>query len=71
MAKATKKTAENRVEILTVWCFCLQDQEMICKTPPATNGYRKFYCSVCRSTLWLSPKAFEQADEDGKIMQAD
>lgn len=67
-----KKTpTPERAEVLSVPCLCIEDQEMVCKTQPAQNGYRKFYCSSCRSTLWLSPVAFTQADADQKIMQAD
>lgn len=65
-----KKPTPERLEVLSVPCLCDEEQEMMNKTPPAQNGYRKFYCASCRSTLWLSPVAFSQADADQKIMQA-
>ena len=56
------------LQTLTVECLCEGD-EMVCAGRETWKGFRKFFCETCRSTLWLSPKGFKQADETQKIME--
>lgn len=64
----TKRRIELRApETLTVDCVCGGD-EMVCSYKITPKGFRKFFCSTCHSTLWLSSKGFEEADEVNKIM---
>ena len=71
MLKTTKKPAKAAATDaigLTLDCLCGGD-EMVCSGPATSKGFRKFYCQTCRSTLWLSPSAFETADGEKKIME--
>lgn len=65
--KNMMQPAANGTE-LTLDCLCDGD-EMVCAGLATSKGFRKFYCSTCRSTLWLSPSAFETADGNKKIME--
>lgn len=63
-----KKTVETvTIEKLSFPCPCGQ-QEMLFNSKPTTKGFRKFFCSACTSTLWLSKSAFEKLGEGGNIV---
>ena len=57
-----------KTESLTIECICGGD-EMIFSTKETPKGFRKFFCETCHSTLWMSPRAFKEADEVKKIME--
>jgi hypothetical protein len=56
------------IQTLTVDCLCGGD-EMVCSGRETWKGFRKFFCPTCHSTLWASPKGFEEADKVNKIME--
>lgn len=49
-------------------CLC-QQEHMWASEWVSDKGYRRFYCDRCGSTLWMSERAFTDADAAKKIME--